>query len=381
MRRIGQIYVQYPRMMSTYAKYLTTVEHYGSEEDNMWDLAGVFYMPEMSTLMDDEVHKKLLYALKETVVYCVRGPGRSTARGLSFCYAVDFDKAELDEYARNCPCPHYLAFLDAISPWTAPDWVYETAERLPEAEALEEYRVVAKKTILEDGTPALSFDADCYLGASSVRYNIFGRSKDTNEIISLGILPAMYDASNGENGTFSAMKLWKWPSLQGEYVTSFVIGQVSPGAREYLGSIPIRIGADKWFLRYGYFYDDDRYVVYGLWDGYESSNGLFNRNVKSLAQLAGQEYCLLYPVFISDYEVPTEFYTGQPQNIYRSLSMESQTIPPSTYYIQYVVYDMFMRPMPMELIEINWDGEKLTLADGVSWEGEETLQVDPDYWE
>jgi hypothetical protein len=30
---------------------------------------------------------------------------------------------------------------------------------------------------------------------------------------------------------------------------------------------------------------------------------------------------------------------------------------------------MFMRPMPMELIEINWDGEKLTLADGVSWEG------------
>ena len=79
--------------------------------------------------------------------------------------------------------------------------------------------------------------------------------------------------------------------------------------------------------------------------------------------------------------MPTEFYTGQPQNIYRSLSMESQTIPPSTYYIQYVVYDMFMRPMPMELIEINWDGEKLTLADGVSWEGEETLQVDPDYWE
>ena len=51
--------------------------------------------------MDDEVHKKLLYALKETVVYCVRGPGRSAARGLSFCYAVDFDKAELDEYHRQ----------------------------------------------------------------------------------------------------------------------------------------------------------------------------------------------------------------------------------------------------------------------------------------
>ena len=202
MRRIGQIYVQYPRMMSTYAKYLTTVEHYGSEEDNMWDLAGVFYMPEMSTLMDDEVHKKLLYALKETVVYCVRGSGRSAARGLSYCYAVSFDTEELEVYARNCPMPHYLALLDAITPWTAPDWVYETAERLPELSKLDQYRVIVEKVRWHDDMPGLSFVGNYDAGVGMVRYRMFRKDEDTGDILLVGIMPTYYDATIGEKGVF-----------------------------------------------------------------------------------------------------------------------------------------------------------------------------------
>ena len=49
--------------------------------------------------------------------------------GNSVC---DFDAEEMETYSHNCMSPHYLAFLDAISSWTAPEWVFDTVERLPE---------------------------------------------------------------------------------------------------------------------------------------------------------------------------------------------------------------------------------------------------------
>ena len=381
MGMVGDLYVRYPQMMSLYTKYIINTEHYGSSDDNMWDMAGIFYMPELALNMSVEVHRKVLNALKETVVYCVRGPGRSSARGLSFCYAVNFNKEELDNYARNCPSPNYLAFLDAISPWTAPDWVYETAERLPDASELPAYRVTAQKIMLEDGTPALTFDQNCYLGASTVYYNIFRTDDRIDDIVSLGTMPAYYNEDIGENGVYQAYELTQWPALEGQHISSYVIGRVSPGAKEYLGSIPIQIGEEKRFLRYGYFYEESRYVVYGIWDGYETNSGLFNRNVSSLSQMAGQEYRLLYPVYISEYEVPDRFYTSEPQTIYRSMEMKNLPVIPGKYYLQYVVMDMFMRPMPMEWIEMNWDGTELKLADGFTWEGEEVLSVSDEYWE
>ena len=381
MGYVGDLYVRYPQMMSLYTKYIINTEHYGSSDDNMWDLAGIFYMPELALNMSVEVHRKMLNALKETVVYCVRGPGRSSARGLSFCYAVNFNKEELDNYAQNCPSANYLAFLDAISPWTAPDWVYETAERLPEAEELPAYQVTVQKIMLEDGTPALTFDQDCYLGASTVYYNIFRVDDRIDDIVSLGTMPAYYNEEIGENGVYQAYELTEWPALEGQHIASYVIGRVSPGAKEYLGSIPIQIGTEKRFLRYGYFYEESRYVVYGIWDGYETNSGLFNRNVSSLSQMAGQEYVLLYPVFISDYEVPNQYYTSEPQTIYRAMEMKNLPVIPGKYYLQYVVMDMFMRPMPMEWIEMNWDGTELTMGDGFTWEGEEILSVSDEYWE
>ena len=378
---LGDIYVRYPQIMSYYTKYLVNVEHYGNQDDNMWDLTSIFYLPDMSTVMSVEAHRKLMNALKETVVYSLRGPGRSSARGLSFCYAVNFDMAEMETYANNCPCPHYLALLDAISPWTAPDWVYEQAERLPELEELPDYQVTAKRVMLENGTPALAFDKDCYLGASSVRYNIFCRSEKTGDMVSLGTMPAYFDESAGENGVFEAYEPWLWPALEGQHVASYVIGLVNPGAKEYLGSIPIRIGTEKWFLRYGYFLEENRYVVYGLWDGYDTNTNLFNRNVQSLSQMAGREYSLLYPVYVSDYEPTNQFRTAKPQTIFRSMNIENVPAPAGTYYLQYVVYDMFMRPMPMEWIELYWDGSKITMPGDKAWEGEAVLHVAEDYWE
>jgi hypothetical protein len=38
-----------------------------------------------------------------------------------------------------------------------------------------------------------------------------------------------------------------------------------------------------------------------------------------------------------------------------------------------MVEDMFMRQIPMDWVEVYWDGENLTLAEGESWEGTEEL--------
>jgi len=382
MGLLGDIYVQYPEILSLYAKYVVNTEHYGNENDNMWDLAGIFYMPELSMIMSAEVHRKLLNALKDTVVYCLRGPGRSSARGLSFCYAVNFSSEELDTYAANCPSPNYLAFLDAVTPWTAPDWVYETAERLPDMEEQKAFKVTARKVVLDDGIPAVTFDENSDLGMSFVRYNVFKLDEDRGEIISFGTMPAYYNESIGENGVFQAVKPWLWPALEGQHITSYLIGKINPGAKEYLGSIPIRIEAqaEKMYLRYGYFLEDSRYVVYGLWDGYETDSGLFNRNVVSLSQVAGQEYSLMHPVYTSDFETSDYYVTAQPQYIYRSMEIKNVPIPEGTYYLQYVVYDMFMRPMPMEMIEIQWDGTSAKFS-GSAWMGEEVLSVPGEYWE
>ena len=76
-------------------------------------------------------------ALSDAVDYCVRGPGRREARGLTFCYPADFDDEEMTVYAQNCPMAPYLAYLDAVSDWTAPDWVYDSVERLPQIADIE----------------------------------------------------------------------------------------------------------------------------------------------------------------------------------------------------------------------------------------------------
>ena len=379
---IGKVYARYPKLMSQFAKYLMDIEKFGTNDnvEGMYDLSGLLYAPEVAMVIRAEILQDMLETMKETVVYCVRGPGRSAARGLSFCYAVDFDLEEMESYARNCPMPHYLAFLDAISPWTAPNWVYETCERLPEMSELDPYRIVIEKVRREDGTPALAFHGDYGIGAGTVRYRLFRKEESTGRLTWLGVMPTYFDASMGDSGIFTAVEPWLWPALEGQPVTSYVNSMVEPGSINYLASIPILIGTEKWFLRYGYFGAEDRYTVYGLWEGYDTDSSQFNRNVKSLSQLAGQEYSVIYPYFTSEYEQPTDFVVAPPQTIYRAMNLEDRLLPPGTYYMQYIVYDMFMRPMPLNPIEAQWNGEEMIVPEDSSWTGTEELQIPEEYW-
>ena len=372
-QEVGYIYETYPGLMTLYAKQIIQSEDFGTGKDNLWALTGIFYDPIMSSAIPLDTEREMLDAMSDAITYSIRGMGRSSARGLSFCYATDFDIEELEAYSKVCPSPHYLALLDAISPWTAPDWVYETAEHLPEMDTIDEYKVTIEKHIQENGTPSFSFAQNGLIGVGDVAYETLYQNEDTGMMIRLGVLP-----TEDEMGEF-VVDNPVWPSIDGVLCNAETLTRGMAEDPSFLFNIPIQIGTDIWFLRCGYEANIDDYVLYGLWEGYESDSSLFNRNVKPLAELAGQEYRLLYPIegAVND---KTRYESSEKLTMYRSLVVDDIPLPPGTYYIKFIVYDLFMRPMELEPIEIYWDGESLTYAENINWEGTEELSVSRDYW-
>ena len=107
---------------------------------------------------------------------------------------------------------------------------------------------------------------------------------------------------------------------------------------------------------------------------------MFNRNVRSLAQLAGQEFAPVYPIFDGEYDSGDDWFKGQTLKMYRTLEVTNEPLPAGTYYIEYVIYDMFMRPMFLDWARMDWDGQTATFPDADSWQGEVELKVADSYW-
>ena len=381
---IDRVYVEAPLTLINLAKGIIRGESYGTGQENQWDLAGIFFS-ENETRWDPRLRRDALAALRDAVVYSVRGSGRSAARGLSFCYAVDFDIEELNIYAHNCPSPHFLALLDAISPWTAPDWVYERAERLPDLDTLEIYRTKVKRFAKPDGTPVFDFvsnEVQEWSESNVIRYNLY-REEKTGTIVRLGLMPADFDYWEEDDDyifAYSAVEPWLWPAVEGVTCAFDVLTANRPGWSEFLGNIPIMIDGEYGDLRCGYNEYENQYTVYGLWDGYDSNTGMFNRNVRSLAQLAGQTFAPVYPIFDGEYDSGDDWFKGQTLKMYRTLEVTNEPLPAGTYYIEYVIYDMFMRPMFLDWARMDWDGQTATFPDADSWQGEVELKVADSYW-
>jgi hypothetical protein len=143
---------------------------------------------------------------------------------------------------------------------------------------------------------------------------------------------------------------------------------------EWLCEIPVQNDSDIWLFRCGHT-PEKGYEIYGVWAGFNSSTKMFNRNVISLSRLAGQKLHLLYPVYTPDgIQSRLGYERGAKQQVKRVMQIDLKPLPPGTYYIQYVVEDMFLRRIPMEWVAVQWDGERLTLADDAVWEGTVSLR-------
>ena len=379
---LGQAYTEY-NLMATYASMLTRSEEYGGGSDQMIDLAGVIYCGQAETMIPEETRGEMLEALSDAVVYCVRGPGRSGALGLSFCYAASFDIEELSVYARNCPSPHYLAFLDALSDWTAPDSVYQTAPRLPGIDEIKGYTLKVEKLVV-DGIPAICFSEDS-MYCDSVFYTLYRMDDEMEQVVSLGEEACVFDFAEDGRAVWHPFQLSTWPAIEGSPCCMQLIDE---SEAIFLYSIPIQISNDVWYLRCGLEFgvnpfqqmvergeitDTGVYRVYGLWEGYDSDSAMPSRNVKSLSQMAGQEFRLLYPT--QSGKGRTSYGFTDMMTMYRSLELEKVALPAGTYYLEYVINDIFERPVKLEQVELHWDGESFSMPREDEWQGKQTLRV------
>ena len=370
---LSYYYTHYPDILARYAKAVVAAEPYGTGHEMMYDLGGMISQPMLRDTVDAQTQKEVQEALADAIYYCVRGAGRPGARGLSFCFASSFLSDALDVYAHNCPSPHYLAMLDAISPWKAPARVYEQVEKMPELLNEEAYHVTVEKTIWTNGSPAfVALEGGQFI--SAVEYNLYKKDEETGQMIRLGEVPVYYKS---DEGIYRVYDLVKWPSLNGNLCQIELQNQIIDGVYNCLYNVPVMIDSEIMNMRVAYWFDRAEWEVLGLWEGYDNDSRQFNRNVMSLSQMAGREYRLMY-------EARGGKRSGKPYAfsptmiLYRSMNLKEIILPPGTYYIQFAVYDLFMRPMHMKMVEMNWDGERIQIQ-GEPWEGTETLDVSTYY--
>ena len=367
-----------------YVNCLNNAPEYGDGEQNMIDLAGIFYGLKSFYSADLTMRNDMISALNEAIVHCVRGSGRSASRGLSFCFPTDFTPRELETYSHNCISPFYLSFLDAVTPWTAPEQIYADGEEpLPRMDTLEEYQIRLEKTMTPQNIPGFLIRS---VGAcAGVNYSLYRLDPKTNLPVRLGRTPSRIFIRDLNTIMFCAVEPWLWPSIDGELCD---IELISTNGTEALYSVPVQIGPDVWYFRYGRTYDGvltDRpedgslthpstYTMYGLWEGYDDDSGRLSRNVKSLSQMAGQEYRLLYPAGDGEKTGKAKYTMGRANTLYRSMRIESSVLPAGTYYLEYEVLDLFMRPIKVERIEFYWDGKNVSYPEDFTWKGMLTLK-------
>ena len=369
---VGKAYAEDPDTMLKVASYLSGIFEFGLGGDSMKDLSELVYQDFAAGGIDPVIYSNLMDALMDAVVYNTRSTGRSKAHGLSFFCYDDNTAAELENYSRNCPSPHYLAFLDAITPeWHAPEEIYDRAERLPGIDELETYRLEVEKVTGPDGTPGVRI-VDGYANLRYVRGYLSRVNPDTGNILDMGGTIALPVFTEDNRMHFALSNFWNWPAIEGVHCCAYLISRYM---MMDTFNIPVRVGGDQHILRCGMNIESNELTIYGLWEGYDTDSNLFNRTVKSLPEVAGQEYTLLYPIIDSDVDRGIQYEASAPMTMYRALEIKPKVLPAGTYYLDYWVEDMFTHQLHVGIAGLNWDGEKISMLPDEQWEGVMTLDL------
>ena len=377
---IGEAVKNNAMLTRVYAGFLLETEEYGDGRQNMRDLGSLYYNKYMANYADPNLMEELIGALSDAVVYTARGPGRSEARGLSFCYPAGSSDEELDLYAKNYPMPAYLAYLDAISSWTAPETVYAQVEKLPGIDTLEELQVTVEKLMTEKGMPALVFPEHDMM-VKDVRCNLSKLDEETNEILRLGQVEAnsIADPEGRLDVRWTLDEGMKWLTVEGQPCCAELI-KYDLGI--YLYSVPVRINSETKYLRCGRIMNYDTeiedfretYEAFGVWEGYDENSVVMTRGVLPLTQAAGRVFCLLYPKDSTGKNGRSFYASGSEMTMPRALRFLREPLPAGTYYLEYELRDAFQRKAVLEQIEIRWDGERIMFPEGFTWEGSSKVE-------
>ena len=299
---INTAYMLYPKLFTYWDRIICEVERYGTGKTGMIDIGSLLYNKRCAALIPLGIRARLQNALNDCVTYCTRGDGRVGATGLSFCLAVNMDKEDLDIYGRNNVSPHYLAYLDAISDWDAPEYVYDTAGRLDELDGKQDFHFDVGMKV-KDGFPVATIPFDQMTGVGrSQYYEIYFMDENAEEylIMRRDECESNYDEESQEF-VFSPADPKALVTIEGE---PCALQLVEASEYENLYNIPFKMNNDIYNFRCGCVdkkYADpkaddfSRYTVYGIWNGYDSDTGMPNRNVVNMSEYQGRDYRLLYP--------------------------------------------------------------------------------------
>ncbi len=380
----GRAYSQinnYEYVFSGITELIRFAEKFGDCESGMVDIGSIFFSPETAAIIAPEVRTGILTALTDAVDYNLKGPGRAALRGISFCSAAHMTPEEMEVYARNCPFPHYLAMMDALSDWEASDSVYEKAERLPYVGDVAEYNISLDKILL-DGIPAYS----CRRPGVTMYYSLYRTDEETGAPVRLGKTLCRSEALEEGGSVWVANDPMHWAALEGVHCDMEIVF-ISGDTIVY--NIPVRIGKYDWILRCGRDFDrlgdirslfagdpgESSFTVYGLWEGYDSDSSMPSRNVETLAELAGREYEIVLPLAGMDGKLTGDGLSQPAGKLPRILNVREEPLEPGTYYLQYELEDSLRRSVSLtEMIPVTWDGETVRLADGYTWEG--TVEIE-----
>ena len=209
--------------------------------------------------------------------------------------------------------------------------------------------------------------------------------EDKRLVLRLGSMPAWHEYwVEGEQFYFGYTmgKPWTWPAVENTLCAFETLDHAYEYGSNILGNISVRIGEETCFMRCGLDQDTGEYIIYGLWKGYDSNVTRFNRNVRDLKSVVREDYTVLFPIDTNNFfDKSVNYDPGETNPIYRSLVVTDKTLEPGTYYLEYVIYDIFQRPIPLDRIEMYWDGEKAQFPHLDEWQGEEELEIPKEYWQ
>ncbi len=206
---VGQL-VSDPNRFFEFGYSTARVEHY--TYPSMVDLYNMAELARGKGVSNETVNR-LTAAIEDAVVYNIKGLDRSYSHGLSFYYELNSSSYQLDHYARVCKSAPYLAYLDAVNVgWTAPQWVYEKTERLPEV-SYDDYMVEVETSVVDNNLHLTVTNAkDAVTEVDAV---IYQHDPKSGEWVKLG---SSWDVSgNFADGEFAANFGGYWASLNGKF--------------------------------------------------------------------------------------------------------------------------------------------------------------------
>ena len=409
-----------PVAFGAYVNAVSNTERYSFR--TMWDLYDLARRA-MKGGISKETALKLENAVDEAVVFNIRGSYHPYSHGLSVYLCYNGDRAELDRLARNCRNPWQLAYLDAVcSGWDMPAWAAEIVGEIPQL-APEYYTAKFEMQIPEDqSVPVLHL----YSGLSTGGYVRYELQRCDDDLQFWHMLGESDDVKvldiNGEEMTFAANFTGKWPAIDGMFLS--VSGKEQQGQKVLMNAL---INIPDWGNRemnlrviadYPDLYQPDleesakepvdiiteeteisseeisaekteesaleeeqeerevKYEIAGIWDEYDSSTGLPNRNTWPLTMMKGIGMEICVPIY-SDYRNSfgdMRYY--ETFTIDSSLEVRDTVLPAGRYRLRYSIRDMLDKTYKTDFIYLTWDGEQAVFEDPYAPEEQTEQQTD-----